>query len=1047
MSLLFLKKEMNTDHKLESFEAERTDQKLDSEAFLFHQFTQKSNLKRRRHKNTRLGCEECKHRKIKCDNTLKFVVGGFYTCLNCILKWKRINMMREKRLAQHPNEMMHIGELTEFKDICSFSHYSLEDIAKLKQEVYETSLSHYEEMHSQRLYPIRKIQHCSNEVEEFYPDKIEIQKVFEVTMIPHENVVIQPPNTEIKMPENSQEFFSNITLSRICISAMNYVNEETCDFYTLFALNAYVSKLKKMYNSELKGMDAIYGAKKLLTNCGNDSELSFACFDQNRYVFEENLNFLNVTSTFEAKKTMIFEYIKEAEQFLRVKVNLSYNAIKKLLVRITTKSEYLSPDLYLNCYIGVYLLKNFELYRIATDDFAMKRYVEHCCSSFEISWQLIHLNDFHKRNLNISYSNISMNTKNNTSLNFNCNIFGNNQESKFDSNDLVSENECNYSAEKVGLFELSNTIFNQQQLHMSRYSISFLREVMRVLNEFGNTFILSVPVNQVDLVLKEDFSNLVLFLEELMNITPFADKAQALALQPNLLLKITHKLLAIKPKNLLLSAENKNMNKERLAQLLQKFQISNESFVKYSHKDIVKAYNEEGLISPVQKVLYGFYFLINIALTNCFPEKLYAYENECYGKSLWNSFSFNALIKDFDESKNIDRKLLFFANYSYRVTAFLYKRKAQMTKYCCLNTFYESNETNEDHKQRLVKESSELFLPQPCYKSREAYNIKETPIENFLTTRLIVDNYFSIDDSKPIPLEIIIGFENCYQRFQKHSLKGPNVSKNGHYWDGHFYLILIERYAQYKNNLQELLGKYRNIMEFFFTSFKQIKNTNVAFKSFIKSLDNYDINKLALKNISGTYKFQEQLIQEKELDDIEISLQNLCIVYRTFNACNNFFQTGEQSISQLTLKLNHTASPLVNSSNVTNRFCSSSTTASVDDNVGSLKTNALGSAVLRQHQNLKLSLFTGLFPSDYDPILGTISKNYESFALDSLLQNDGFNFETDFLNREQKTNLYAIKERSMDGIGLLMPNSDFIKMVRRDKVTLLLTDGRDVLDK
>lgn len=96
---------------------------------------------------------------------------------------------------------------------------------------------------------------------------------------------------------------------------------------------------------------------------------------------------------------------------------------------------------------------------------------------------------------------------------------------------------------------------------------------------------------------------------------------------------------------------------------------------------------------------------------------------------------------------------------------------------------------------------------------------------------------------------------------------------------------------------------------------------------------------------------------------------------------------------------------------------------------------------------MKLSSFTGLFPSDYDPILGTTTKHYMSFSFDSLLQDDGVNLKKKALTAEQKTKLFAEKEKSMDGIFLLMPNLYFIKMVRRDKATLLFTDGRDVLDK
>lgn len=940
-------KGMNNDNISERFESEVTNSRLNSEASGSHPFTQKANPKRRRHKNSKLGCDQCKHRKIKCDNTLKLVAGGFYTCLNCILKWQRTQKMKRKRFPQLSSEMVNFTEQTNAEAICSFCHYSPQDIQKLKQEVYETSLLHYEEMNSQRLYPINQIQQCSNEGEEYYPEKINIRKVFEVTMVPHKKVAIPPSSNENKMLENTHEVFSRFTLSHICISAMNYVNEETCNFYTSFALNAYVSNLKKMYNSELKGMDAIYGDKKIQADGGNSYEVFFACFDQNRFVFEEHLAFFNGASTFETKKSMIFKYITEAEDFLRNKLSLSYTAIKKLLELISSKNEYLSPDLFLNCYIGVYLLKTFELYRIATDDFAMKRYVEHYCSSFEISWELIHLTEINTRDLFAKLSNITIDVEDDQSEHFSCSVIDKNHEWRLDYNDFVSENEGKYIGEKIGIFDLSNRTFNQLQLHVKRYSLSFLRELMRVLTEFGQTFILSVSLDQVDLVLKEDFNNLVLFLEELMNVSAFVNKDQALSLQPNLFLKITYELIAIKPKNLLLITENENMNKETLAKILEKFQISKESLAKYSHKDIVKAYNKEGLITPVQKVLYCFYFLIDIALTNCFPEKSYAYVGESYGKSLWNLFSFDTLIKDFDESKKIDKKLFFFANYSYRVTSYMYKRKALMSKYCCLNPFYESNETGEDHQQALVKESSELFLAQPCYKSRMACNIKEIPIENFLTTRLTVDNYFAVDDIKPVPLEIIIGFENCYQRFQKEPFKGPNVLKNGHYWDGNFYLMLIERYTQYKNNLRELIGQYGHIMNFFFTSFKQFKNTNVAYKSFIKDLGRYDINKLALKNIAGRYKFQEQLIQENELVDIEISLQNLFIVYTTFNATNNSYYAGEHLISQLTLKLHSNLNPLSdNSSNITNNLCSPSIKSPLDDFVISLKPNDLDSEVL-----------------------------------------------------------------------------------------------------
>ncbi|KAL6926967.1 hypothetical protein ACO0SA_004053 [Hanseniaspora valbyensis] len=1007
-------------------------------------FYQKPNsLKRKRHKNTRFGCTECKNRRIKCDCSLKLLTGGIYTCLNCLLKWKRTQKVNNKKSKKKQKQQQETTSFTNINDpdstnkynvICSFSLYSFYEIKELKKQIHEKELMQYEEMNSLRLYPITEAYECVNnddeeqqkqqeeeEIEED-PENVNVQKVFKVTLIPHEKIDIQPSLREIKpLLQKRDQVDNKSVLSKICFSAMNFVNEETASYYTCFALNTFLAKLKKFYITDLKGMDAVYGEDRCETDIDNDHMLSFACFRENRFLFEKEIDFFTATSTFQEKRILILRYIKVYEELLKIKLSLSYKAISTLLNFIIAKKELVSPALILNCHIGAYILKNFELYSLVTDKNAMSRFIEHYCSSFDIAWNLVNIkiSSFVSENVSVTSSpDLAIispaELKNKNEQEFFINKKKKNSTWDFIDKEFYSNYKIKYDGDKIGFAVLNKTMNNQSFLHMKSYPLDFLKEVMKMLTEFGDIFLFSLPTDQIDSILKEDFKNLVLFLEYAMKLSVFVDYEKALPLQPNLVSQINHRLLSIMPKKLLLISQNEYMHKETLCKILIKHQISKDSFGKYSNKNVVKDYNELGLITPVEKILYTFYFLVDVALSNCFATNLYVFDNGCY---------------DFDEESEVDKKVLFFGNYSFRLITYMQKRKFLMSYYCCLNPFYQSKK--EEDVNLINKNSSEMFLQQPCYISRQAYNIKETPIANFLTTRFTEDSYFSIDDKKMIPLELVIGFESCYQKFQKYPYKGSNVLQNGHYWDGHFYLILKESYLQYKENLKKLMKQYGKAIDFYFAAYKQNTLDEVS-STFIKDLARHDINKAALKNVNGKYKYQETLITENEIDDIETSLQNLLIIYQYFINMNILLPLSEKTFQQLGLKLKRRFedNTIDYSESKTSDFSTSTEDKPLLNNLFVyFPSNTLSDDVLMEHKKLKLSLLTGLFASDYDPILNTTTEKY-------LLSYSNLDFDK---NENQEKWKDVKKESSLD----LFPNLDFVKMVRKDKMTLLFADGRD----
>ena len=136
--------------------------------------------KRKKHKNTKLGCKDCKSRRIKCDTNLQLLNTTQYCCLNCLLKWKRSN---EDKLNG------------DFSNICSFSLLSSEEIASLKKEISAKKFIDYHEMNKQKIYPINSIQMIMSkeEVEQqnnLDLNEINIKRGFEIAMIPHNQIEV-----------------------------------------------------------------------------------------------------------------------------------------------------------------------------------------------------------------------------------------------------------------------------------------------------------------------------------------------------------------------------------------------------------------------------------------------------------------------------------------------------------------------------------------------------------------------------------------------------------------------------------------------------------------------------------------------------------------------------------------------------------------------------------------------------------------------------------------------------------------------------------------
>lgn len=199
-------------------------------------------------------------------------------------------------------------------------------------------------------------------------------------MIPHNQIEV-PASLKVKrINETSNQVNSRVALAQLCISGLNFVNKTTVNYYTSLAVNSFIAKLKKFYISELKGMDAFF-----------DQQTSFNSaflFDSNRDNYEEHLSILNSVPTFNEKRNLIIRYIKLSQDFLQEKLSIAYKTIRGSLDIIINKKSLISYSTLINCHIGSYILRVFELYSLLSDDYAMNRYIEHYCSSFEICWEL-----------------------------------------------------------------------------------------------------------------------------------------------------------------------------------------------------------------------------------------------------------------------------------------------------------------------------------------------------------------------------------------------------------------------------------------------------------------------------------------------------------------------------------------------------------------------------------------------------------------------------------------------------------------------------------
>lgn len=94
----------------------------------------KTSAKRKKHKNSKLGCKECKSRRIKCDANLQSLNTNKYSCLNCLLRYIRSNE----------------NSSPDSEHICSFSSLSPEQIIHLKKEINAKELIDYHEMNEKK---------------------------------------------------------------------------------------------------------------------------------------------------------------------------------------------------------------------------------------------------------------------------------------------------------------------------------------------------------------------------------------------------------------------------------------------------------------------------------------------------------------------------------------------------------------------------------------------------------------------------------------------------------------------------------------------------------------------------------------------------------------------------------------------------------------------------------------------------------------------------------------------------------------------------------
>ncbi|XBW36147.1 hypothetical protein QEN19_001727 [Hanseniaspora menglaensis] len=1009
--------------------------------------------KRRRHKNSRFGCEECKTRKIKCDSKPKVLTGGVYTCLNCLLKWKRIAEINKNNNIQIINNKTASG--LDFQPFCSFSSLSKIQIENLLKEMKEKDLVYFSQLNNQNLFPINQVQHCCNLSEAIPPEKVKIQKLFEVTMIPHKKISIPQFAVKSRLIENNDQVNQRQNNLKFYLTALNFVNVKTISYYTSFALNAYIAKLRKMYLKELKGIDAVYGTEKIISCNHSDYMISNACFNENRSFFEKNLDIFSKVSNFDEKKNMILKFIANAEKLLTIKLSLSYEAIGSLINSLVSRRIEMSPALLFNCHIGSYLLRRFELYSLVTDKNAMNRYIEHYCSSLDISWNLIHMNledeKYNKDCTNVIHNHFSNHLHNTGDANF---LFTD-LDSKWKHDNiecLLSEN-IEFCGDKIGYASLFNAAKYQTYLHFNCYSIDFFLELTDMLNEFGNLFILSLPDNKVDSILKEDFKNLVLFLEQTMKTSVFIDWDKAFPLQPNLIWQLIYKLQSIRPTKLLTVVTNEFMCIETIDKICKKHKILNDSYFKFSQKEMVNDCNKLGLVTPVERVLYKFYCLVDISLANCFPSILYVYGRESFGDLMSNECTFETFTKDLDFFLEVDQKLLFFCNYTFRTYSYMHKRKTSMVNYTCLNSFYEPYSNANINLLPSIQQLNALYLHQPCYKSRIAYNLVEHQVDCFLKTRIKKANYFLIDDSKPIPLELMIGFSECHQKLQNNPFYGPHVMKNGHYWDGNFYMILNERYITYSKNLHYLTNLYGNAFKFYFSIFRQKYKSNKKFETYFQDFSKHSINKLALKGISGSYKYQEIVLKVIDFEQLERALQNLVTFEQKYN------ETGDLKKAEFLFHNRNLVPIVAENDNCSSTISSCSTQKSIvstavdlKKSFCSLKKNNLPMniafnqdviSVLNEHKVSKLSELTGLFELDYDLILEKNAQDY--FSEQKILETKRIKERKEKQKKKIDSLEEPKKKKELEKIGLLdlLPGLDFIRIVRQDKLTLLFDDGRD----
>ncbi|KAL6931230.1 hypothetical protein ACO0R3_002691 [Hanseniaspora guilliermondii] len=983
----------------------------------------KTSAKRKKHKNSKLGCKECKSRRIKCDTNLQILNTNKYSCLNCLLRWMRSN-------ENDPSDNDHI---------CSFSSLTSDEIIQLKKEIHAKEFIDYHEMNEKKIYPINKIQIIlSNEDLQQNNENCKNIKTkigFEITMIPHNQIEV-PSSLKVKrVNETSNQVNSRIALAQMCISGLNFVNRTTVNYYTSLAINSFIARLKKFYISELKGMDAIFDHQKSFN--------STFLFDSNRHNYEEHLSILNSVPTFDEKRNLIIKYIKLSQDFLQEKLFNSYKTIKTSLDVIIKQKCLISYGTLINCHIGSYILRIFELYSLVTDEYSMNRYIEHFCSSFEICWEL---NKILQQNIDSGNTNTFIDTESISRSTYD-----------YEFKDTIT----GIGGDNICIFALSMASFNQNYIHMKSVPIDFVDELQKMLLEFGNTFILSQTNDDIDVdsLLKEDFKNLALFIEQFIKTSVFMDMTKALPLQPNLLWQLTHKFFQMKPKKIFNVSLNLNINAKILLNSLTSDKF--DSYLKYSDKKVIDDYNKSGYLTPVEKVLYMFYIAIDLVFVNILPSRLYVYDNEAYGVCGWNMPSFDAIIFDLDLNMDVDKKLLPFINYIYRLASYMYRRKILFSEYTCLNNFYDDeNLLMKSHNNKV--QTSENFLNLPCYASRLAYNIKEVNISSFLNSTIRRENYFGLDIDCPLPLELLIAFKSNYQHKLPFSLKGPYINKKGHYWDGNFYLIKYTEYTKYHNKQCELNERYQKHLNLYFKNIllfdKLFKDYYEATGKVFPKFNEYDLSILATEGLENVYKFNEQVItkgfistlskrlmvfkdlisnifvfQNKQgIDGVFINFVEEKIIVKDYHLLLTMFvaivndQCDSESRSILSSSTNVVNIALpggskVFSSDRTDSECVSST----------VDTSLLDQDGIRaSHYSSLLVSNCGLFKEDYDPLLGLTIDEYMK------LKNNKSNYS---INKNQEDNVPELH--------FFLPDFKYLKMIRRDKKTLLFNDGRDEEDE